>query len=117
MRVAATLLGAWVAWRWLGFFVGLFRLRRFDRSVRGEARRTVIARGAVNVFFSVAVVYMWAVALRLQPDESFVGFLAAMLMCSLAVGVAAAFMQPAERAPETLDVCRVRRRRPAAPQT
>jgi hypothetical protein len=68
----------------------------------------VISRGALNVFFSVAVVYVWAFALELQLAETFVGFLAATMMISLAVGVAAAFMQPENRTPETLDVCRLR---------
>ncbi len=117
MRVAATLLSAWVAWRWLGFFVGLFRLRRFQGPVRREARRTVIARGALNVFFSVVIVYLWSVEISVQPGETFVGFLAATMMCSLAVGVAAAFMQPQDRTPETLEVCRLRLRRPSVPQT
>ena len=116
MRVIAALLSAWVAWRWLGFFVGLGRLRRFERGpVRREARRTVIARGALNVFFSVVAVYLWAVELDRQPDAVFVGFLAAAMMCSLAIGVAAGFMQPEDRTPETLDVCSVRRRRLRVP--
>jgi hypothetical protein len=46
----------------------------------------------------------------LQPSDVFVGFLAAAMMCSLAIGVASAFMQPQERDPATLDVCRVFRR-------
>jgi hypothetical protein len=117
LRVVAALLSVWVAWRWLGFFVGFFRLRRFDGVSRREARRTVIARGALNVFFSVGIVYLWASVLGRQPGETFVGFLAAAMMCSLAIGVAAGFMQPAERNAETLNVCRVRRRRPPAPQT
>jgi hypothetical protein len=101
----------WVAWRWLGFVVGVGRLR-FYRSgpARREARRSVVARGALNVFFSVAVIYIWAFALELQLAETFVGFLAAMMMISLAIGVAATFMQPEQRRPETLDVCRVIRR-------
>lgn len=101
----------WVAWRWLGFLVGLARLRTFTGPVRREARRTVISRGAVNVFFSVAVVYIWAFALELQLAETFVGFLAATMMISLAIGTAAAFMQPERRTPETLEVCRLRRSR------
>jgi hypothetical protein len=116
LRVVAALLSAWVAWRWLGFFVGLLRLRGFERGpVRREARRTVIARGALNVFFSVAVLYVWFVELDRQPGEVFVGFLAAAMMCSLAIGVAAGFMQPEERTPETLDVCRLRRPRSPVP--
>ena len=107
MRVVAALLSAWVAWRWIGFFAGLFRLRRFERPVRQEARRTVIARGAYNVFFSVAVTYVWAAELGAQPGETLVGFFAAAMMCSLAVGIVAFFMQPQERDPSTLDVVRV----------
>ena len=94
MRIVAGLLTAWIAWRWLGFFVGLVRVRRFDGPVRREARRTVIARGAWNVFLSVAVIYLWAAVSEIQPGEAFVGFLAATLMCSLAVGIVAWFMQP-----------------------
>lgn len=67
----------------------------------------MISRGALNVFFSVAVVYVWAFALELQIAETFVGFLAATMMISLAIGMAAAFMQPEKRTPETLVVCRV----------
>ncbi|HYZ91192.1 MAG TPA: hypothetical protein VFA34_02220 [Actinomycetota bacterium] len=107
MRTLGTVGGLWVVWRWLGFFAGVARLRRFDGPVRREARRSVVSRGALNVFFSVAVIYIWAFALELQLAETFVGFLAATMMISLAVGVAAAFMQPEERTPETLDVCRV----------
>lgn len=116
MQVVAALLSAWTAWRWLGFVLGLLRLRRFtDRVVRAEARRTVISRGAYNVFFSVVAVYLWASALEVQPGETFVGFLAAAMMCSLAVGIVAFFMQPQERDPQTLDVCRFRTRQPRAP--
>lgn len=108
MRVVAALLTAWLAWRWLGFFVGLVRVRRFEGPVRREARRTVIARGAFNVFFSVAAIYLWAAVTEEQPSDVFVGFLAAALMCSLVVGVVSGFMQPAERTPETLSICRLR---------
>ena len=102
---------AWVAWRWIGFLLGLVRIREFEGPLRREARRSVIARGALNVFFSVAALYLWACVLDAQPGETFVGFLAAAMMCSLAIGVAAGFMQPEERTPETLDVCRVHPRR------
>ncbi len=111
MRLLGTVGIAWVAWRWLGFVVGIGRLRFFNGPERREARRTVVARGALNVFFTVAVVYVWAFALELQLAETFVGFLAAMMMISLAIGIAATFMQPEQRRPETLDVCRVIRRR------
>lgn len=107
---AALLLSAWTAARWFGFVLGLGRVRAFDGPARREARRTVVNRGAINVFLSVTVVYLWALALELQLTEVFVGFLAAATMCSLAVGVASAFMQPEVRTPETLDVCRIRRR-------
>lgn len=112
MPVVVALLSGWVAWRWIGFLVGLSRVRRFDLPVRSEARRTVIARGAYNVFFSVIAVYLWASVADVQPGEAFVGFLAAAMMCSLAIGIAAFFMQPQERNPETLDVCRVLPSRP-----
>lgn len=108
MRIVAALLTAWVTWRWLGFFVGLVRVFRFEGAVRKEARRTVIGRGAFNVFFSVAAIYLWAAIANEQPSDVFVGFLAAALMCSLVVGVVAGFMQPQERTPETLSICRLR---------
>lgn len=112
MRIAAILLSIWIGWRWLGFFVGTFRVLGFEKGpARREARRSVIARGAINVFLSVAVLYLWASITRLQPNDVFVGFLAAAMMCSIAVGVATAFMQPQERNPETLQICRVFRRK------
>lgn len=107
MRVVAALLSAWIAWRWLGFVLGLVRVRDFQQPVRREARRTVIARGAWNVFFSVTVVYLWASIYDRQPSTELVGFMAAAMMCSLAAGVVAGFMQPEERTPETLSICRV----------
>jgi hypothetical protein len=109
LLVAAALLGAWVAWRWLGFVVGFVRLRAFDDpAIRAEARRTVIARGAYNVFISVVAFYLWASGTQRQPGEALVGFLAAATMCSLAIGISAGFMQPQERDPRTLSVCRIR---------
>ena len=108
MRIVAILLTAWVAWRWLGFFVGLVRVGRFEGPVRREARRTVIARGAWNVFLSVALIYFWSAISHEQPGDAFVGFLAAVLMCSLAVGIVAGFMQPEVRTPATLSICRLR---------
>jgi hypothetical protein len=109
LRIVAGVVAAWVAWRWLGFFVGLVRIRRFEKGpLRREARRTVINRGAFNVFFSVAAGYLWAAVYRIDFTEVFVGFLAATMMCSLAIGIAAAFMQPEERNPETLEICRLR---------
>lgn len=108
MRIVATVLTAWIVWRWIGFGVGLGRVRRFDGPVRREARRTVIARGAWNIFFSVAVTYLWAGVNDAQPSDVFVGFLAAALMCSLAIGIIAWFMQPEERTIETLSICSLR---------
>jgi hypothetical protein len=110
LRIVAALLSAWVAWRWLGFFMGLLRLRSFEGPVRGEARRTVIGRGAVNVFMTVVAFYLWASVRGVQPSEAFVGFLAAAMMCSLAIAIVAGFMQPSERTSSTLDVCSVLRR-------
>src|SRR5437764_14205831 len=111
LRIVALVLSVWVGWRWIGFLLGLARLRGFERGpVRREARRTVVARGAINVFLSVALLYVWAAIERAQPSNMFVGFLAAAMMCSLAIGVASGFMQPQERTPNTLDVCRVLRR-------
>jgi hypothetical protein len=107
LPILAWLLTLWAAWRWIGFLTGLVRLRRFEGTVRQEARRTVIGRGAYNVFLSVVALYVWADVMDLQPGEAFVGFMAAAMMCSLAIGIVAGFMQPQERNPETLDVCRV----------
>jgi hypothetical protein len=100
----------------LGFFFGVVRVRKFEGPARREARRTVIGRGAWNVFFSVALVYLWASIYDRQPGETFVGFLAAAMMCSLAIGIASGFMQPEERTPATLEICRVRPLRDAGEQ-
>lgn len=108
MRAAAIVLSAWAAWRWLGVAAGLTRLRRFRGQVLREARRTVITRAALTVFVSTAAFYTWAVELRLQPAQDLVGLIAATMTISLAIGIAAAIMQPHERTPETLDVCRLR---------
>jgi hypothetical protein len=108
VRIVAYIASIWIGWRWLGFLFGIARVRGFEKGpARREARRSVIARGAINVFLSVAVLYLWAEVAKLQPNDVFVGFLAAAMMCSLAIGVATAFMQPAERNPQTLDICRV----------
>lgn len=115
MRVVAALLTAWATWRWIGFVAGAVRLRRFESPVRREASRAVVARGAWNIFLSVVVVYGWALHLELQPNDAFVGFMAAAMMCSAAIGVIAWFMQPEERNAETLDVCRVIRPRSVPP--
>jgi hypothetical protein len=106
LRVIALVLSSWTGIRWLGFGLGIVRLRRFNGPPRREARRTVINRGAINVFLSVAALLLWAEGLQLRMAPTFVGFLAAAMMCSLAIGVAAAFMQPEERMPETVGICR-----------
>jgi len=106
VRWIALILSIWTGVRWLGFGLGALRLARFEGPIRREARRTVINRGAINVFLSVASLLLWAEALQLRMSQSFVGFLAAAMMCSLAVGVAAAFMQPEERTPQTVGICR-----------
>ncbi len=77
----------------------------------------MIARGAWNVFMSVAVLYLWLSILDRQPGETFVGFLAAAMMCSLAIGIAAGLMQPEERNPATLEICRLKPLRLEAPPT
>lgn len=107
MKVAAFVLSAWTSLRWLGFLLGLTRVPLFKGPQRREARRTVVNRGAINVFLSVVAVYLWAVAARVQLTEVFVGFLAAASMCSLAIAMASAFMQPEERTPETIGICRL----------
>jgi len=116
VRVVAALLSVWVGWRWVGFLLGMTRVRRFEGVVRREARRTVVTRGALNVFLSVLALYLWAAALHRQPGNVFVGFLAAAMMVSLAIWVANAFMQPEERTPEVLNVCRVIPRGTARPR-
>jgi hypothetical protein len=107
VRWVAWILSVLIAWRWLGFLVGIARIWRFQGAARREARRTVIARGAWNVFLSVAVLYLWLSILDRQPGETFVGFLAAAMLCSLALGIVAGFMQPEQRTPATLEVCRI----------
>jgi len=112
VRIVAIVLTVWVGWRWIGFLLGTVRVREFEKGpVRREARRTVVTRGALNIFLSIVALYLWAEIRRLQPSDVFVGFLAAAMMCSLAIGVINALMQPPERTPETLDVCRVLRRK------
>ncbi len=108
MKAAAWLLTVWAALRWAGLGVGVVRLRRLDGDARRQARRAAVGRTAWNVIVSVLCVYAWAFALRLQPVAPFVGFLAMLLMVSLVVAVATAFMQPPERAPESLDLFRLR---------
>jgi hypothetical protein len=108
LRIVVWVLGAWIALRWLGFIVGLLRIRRFEGPVRREARRTVVGRGAWNIFFTVAWLYAFAAVDNRQPEEQLVGFLAAVMMCSLFVGIASFFMQPEERDPRTLEICRLR---------
>jgi hypothetical protein len=114
VRFAAGLLSAWAASRWVGFVVGAARARRFEGGVRKQARRTVVAHGAVTMFVSAGAFYAWAFALDLQPAETLVGFIAAALMIALALGLANALMQPAERTPETIGICRLRRPRVSA---
>ena len=116
LRILALLLSVWVGWRWIGFLLGITRVRRFEGVVRREARRTVVTRGALNVFLTVGALYLWAIALHRQPSNEFVGFLAAAMMISLAIGIANAFMQPEERTPEVLNVCRVIPRGSARPR-
>ncbi len=67
----------------------------------------MIGRGAFNVALSVVTFYVWAAATGRQPGESFVGFMAAATMCSIAVGIVAGFMQPAERDLKALGICRI----------
>lgn len=108
MRAVAIALTVYAAWRWLRFLLGASRVHRFVGPVRREARRSVVAHGALDVFLSTAAFYAWAQVWERQPTETFVGFVAAVLMISLVVAVAAAFMQPPERTPETLTLFRLR---------
>ena len=73
----------------------------------------MVGRGAWCVFFAIVAVYLWAESYDVQPGEAFVGFLAATIMCSLAVATIAWFMQPEERTPGTIDVVRLRWRGPS----
>ena len=109
MRIVASLLTAWVAFRWLGLLAGLLRIRRLDPSLGREARRAAVSHVAIDVFLSVSGLYAWAYALRLQPVDRFVGLMAAVLMLSLVTGVLAWFMQPEERSPEVWRIFRFRR--------
>jgi uncharacterized membrane protein (DUF441 family) len=103
---------AWAAWRWLGFVAGTLRIRRYPAGpVRKEARRAVVQSGSWTIWVTTGAVVAWMAAADVRLTENFGGFVAAVLMGSLAVGVAAAMMQPAERTPETLDICRLRRPR------
>jgi hypothetical protein len=115
VRIVALLLSIWIGWRWIGFLLGIVRVRRFEGPLRREARRNVVTRGALNVFLSVGVLYLWSVLLHREPGTEFVGFLAAAMMISLAIGVANAFMQPEERTLEALNVCRVIRKERVPP--
>src|SRR5581483_7994429 len=86
VRIVAIVLTVWVGWRWIGFLLGTVRVREFEKGpVRREARRTVVTRGALNIFLSIVALYLWAEIRRLQPSDVFVGFLAAAMMCSLAI--------------------------------
>lgn len=115
MSIAAALLGAWAAWRWIGFVAGLVRLLGLDGATRREARRTLIGHGAIDVFFSVCAIYLWALALDAQPTETFVAFMAATVMISLAVGVASRLMQPPVRLPHTIGIARILAATPDTP--
>lgn len=114
MRVVAILLSVWAGWRWVGFLLGLLRVRRFRGPARREARRAVVGRGAFNVLWSVVAFYAWVDALAIVPTQLLIGFIAGTLMVTLVVGVTAGFMQPAERTPETLGICRLRWTAPPA---
>lgn len=108
----AVVLALWTAVRWVGLAVGAVRARRFTGAVRKEARRAVVGRAALNIVLSVAALYAFALALDLQPTETFVGFLGAVTMFALVTWATAGFMQPADRTRETLELFRLRRRPP-----
>ena len=101
-----------MAVRWLGLILGLARIRKLDRSLRREARRSAVSHACIDVFLSVAALYAWAYALRLQPVERFVGLMAGVLMFSLVLGVLTWFMQPQERSPKVWGLFRLRRPQP-----
>lgn len=108
MPFVAALASAWVAWRWLGFALGLLRIDSFpDGPVRREARRTVITRGALNLALSIGLIYLWGYALHLQIAETFVGLLAAWVVIALATAAVARLMQPSVRIPHTISICHV----------
>lgn len=105
--VLTVVLASWACIRWTGVLAALVRARRFEGPQRRECRRAIVTRASTSVLVSVAALYAWAQWQRLQPADNFVGFIAAVVLGSMAVGSAAAFMQPKERTPETLDIFRV----------
>ena len=109
MRIGAALLSLWAALRWTGLFAGVVRLRKLDPALRREARRSAVSHAALDIALTVVAVYAWSFALRLQPVEPFVGFLAAVLMVAIVAGIAAWFMQPEERSAEVWALFRLRR--------
>ena len=97
MRLLALTLTAWVAWRWLRFVVGTIETVFMPGGAeRRRIRQRWISFGAISVLLTVAAILLWGSELGRQPGAAFVGFLAAAVMCALAVGIIAKFMSAAE---------------------
>lgn len=107
MRLLAAVVSVWVVVRWAGLVLGVVRLRRFGGEVRGEAVRAAVSRFGVNVVLSLVPFYLLVSTLRLRPKPVLVGTVAGIVAWSVVAGVMAAFMQPKERTPETLDMFRL----------
>ncbi|MEX2394597.1 MAG: hypothetical protein WD826_08975 [Actinomycetota bacterium] len=97
MRVLAIALTAWVAWRWFRFVVGFGETALMPRSPeRRRLRQAWITSAAATVFLTVAAVLVWASELGRQPGTALIGFLAAVLMCTLTVAIIVKFTSAAE---------------------
>jgi hypothetical protein len=90
-------LTAWIGWRWFRSIFGVIEVARAPRGAeRRHVRRAVIGYTASSVFLTVFAVLLWTAALARQPSADLNGFLAAALMCSLAIGIIVKFMSAAE---------------------
>jgi hypothetical protein len=105
LRLLAIALTVWVATRWLRFVVGLGETFFMPPAPeRRRLRQAWIGSGAVTVVLTVVTVLLWASELGRQPGAAFIGFLAAAVICSLAISIIVRFMASAEEsAPEGVD--------------
>lgn len=108
VRVLASVLSLWAAYRWVGLAFGVARVRRFRDQARGEARRSCVVRTSWNVVWTVTASLSWVQALQLRPRPNTTGFASMLLILALLAAVTASFMQPRERTPETLWIFRLR---------
>jgi hypothetical protein len=100
LRILALALTVWVATRWLRFLVGVGETFVMTPAPeRRRLRQAWIGSGAATVVLTVVAVLMWASELGRQPGASFIGFLAAAVICSLAVSIIVRFMASAEESP------------------